>query len=186
MDEYVCEFCNNNCKIKQIEIEGEKLGWGYLCGRDESNKGFRKKTQSGFDLLHAHTPVAALIGRMAARLAGVPLVVYTAHGFYFHDAMPAWKRRMFVEVERLGAWFTDILFNQSSEDAQNFQQAYLHNLDMLHFAYADTNPVAIKSLMQAIGLPAGPLRKPLQRFTGNKLQKGLDIGARLGPDKLYG
>jgi len=54
VDEYVCEFCNNNCKIKQIEIEGEKLGWGYLCGRDESNKGFRKKTQSGFDLLHTH------------------------------------------------------------------------------------------------------------------------------------
>lgn len=79
---------------------------------------YRLFRQEHFDLLHAHTPVAALIGRMAARLAGVPLVVYTAHGFYFHDAMPAWKRRMFVEVERLGAWFTDLLFTQSSEDAQ--------------------------------------------------------------------
>jgi len=54
VDEYVCEFCNNNCKIKQIEIEGEKLGWGYLCGRDEANKGFQKKARTGFDLLHTH------------------------------------------------------------------------------------------------------------------------------------
>jgi hypothetical protein len=76
---------------------------------------FRKER---FDLLHAHTPVAALIGRIAARLAGVPMIVYTAHGFYFHDEMPRWKRRLFVEMERLGARFTDLLFTQSSEDAQ--------------------------------------------------------------------
>lgn len=79
---------------------------------------YRLFRQEHFDLLHAHTPVAALIGRIAARLAGVPMVVYTAHGFYFHDAMPDWKRRTFVEMERLGGWFTDLLFTQSSEDAQ--------------------------------------------------------------------
>lgn len=71
-----------------------------------------------FDLVHAHTPVAALIGRIAARLAGVPIIVYTAHGFYFHDEMPSWKRRLFLEMERFGALFTDLLFTQSSEDAQ--------------------------------------------------------------------
>lgn len=71
-----------------------------------------------FGLVHAHTPVAALIGRVAARLAGVPMIVYTAHGFYFHDEMPRWKRRLFVEMERFGAWFTDLLFTQSSEDAR--------------------------------------------------------------------
>jgi len=75
---------------------------------------------------------------------------------------------------------------ESAEDAHNFQQAYLHNLDMLHFAYLDTNPVAIKSLMHALGLPSGPLRKPLQPVPGDVLQKGLDIVARLGLDKTYG
>ncbi|MFT6302345.1 MAG: 4-hydroxy-tetrahydrodipicolinate synthase [Granulosicoccus sp.] len=75
---------------------------------------------------------------------------------------------------------------ESAEDAVNFQQAYLHNLDMLHFAYLDTNPVAIKSLMHALGLPSGPLRKPLQPVPGDILQKGLDIVARLGLDKTYG
>ena len=46
--EYVCGFCNNNCKIKTIEIEGESLGWGYLCGRDEKDPGFQRKARSGF------------------------------------------------------------------------------------------------------------------------------------------
>ena len=70
-----------------------------------------------FDALHTHTPIAALIGRIAGRLAGIPLVIYTAHGFYFHDNMPAWKRRLFVLLERFGGLFTDLLFTQSHEDA---------------------------------------------------------------------
>lgn len=72
-----------------------------------------------FDILHVHTPVAALIGRLAGRLAGVPLIIYTAHGFYFHDDMPRWKRSFFVSLERLAGYATDLLFCQSSEDAED-------------------------------------------------------------------
>jgi glycosyltransferase involved in cell wall biosynthesis len=75
-----------------------------------------------FDALHAHTPVAALLGRIAARIAGIPLVVYTAHGFYFHDEMPSMKRRLFVMLERFGGRFTDLLFSQSAEDAEDAVQ----------------------------------------------------------------
>lgn len=71
-----------------------------------------------FDVVHVHTPVAALIGRVAARIAGVRTIVYTAHGFYFHDEMPAWKRRIFVWLEKFGAAYTDLLFTQSEEDAR--------------------------------------------------------------------
>jgi nucleoside-diphosphate-sugar epimerase len=71
-----------------------------------------------FDVLHVHTPIAALLGRIAGRMAGVPMIVYTAHGFYFHDEMPWWKYRFFVLLERWSGWLTDYLFTQSSEDAQ--------------------------------------------------------------------
>jgi glycosyltransferase involved in cell wall biosynthesis len=78
-----------------------------------------------FDLVHVHTPVAALIGRFAAARAGVPTVVYTAHGFYFHDGMPAWKRALFVALEYLGGRLTDILLTQSTEDAETARRFHL-------------------------------------------------------------
>jgi len=71
-----------------------------------------------FDIIHVHTPIAALLGRIAAWLCGVPLVVYTAHGFYFHDKMPYAKKMFYVLLERFAGRFTDLLFTQSSEDAK--------------------------------------------------------------------
>lgn len=71
-------------------------------------------------------------------------------------------------------------------DAFACREAWLRNLPMLHFAYSETNPVAIKSLMRAIGLPAGPLRRPLQQLSPSALQVGLDIVRDLELDKTYG
>ena len=70
-----------------------------------------------FDLVHVHTPAAAFVGRFAARLAGVPCIVYTAHGFYFHEHMPWPKRWLVIAMEWLAGRFTHILFTQSEEDA---------------------------------------------------------------------
>lgn len=70
-----------------------------------------------FDIVHVHTPIAALIGRWAAWRAGVPRIVYTAHGFYFHERMAWPKRAAFVALEWLGGRLTDVLFTQAEEDA---------------------------------------------------------------------
>lgn len=78
---------------------------------------YRLFRRESFDVLHVHTPTAALLGRIAGRLARVPLIVYTAHGFYFHDEMPKCKYRFHVLLERLSRGLTDLLFTQSSEDA---------------------------------------------------------------------
>lgn len=75
---------------------------------------------------------------------------------------------------------------ETGEDAFACRDAWLGNLDLLHFAYSATNPVAVKSLMQAMGMPSGPLRKPLKPLEGQALQNGLNIAARLGLDKTYG
>lgn len=69
-----------------------------------------------FDIVHAHTPVAGLIGRAAAKLAGVPVIIYTAHGFYFHEEMNRWAHGFFVSLEKCAAAVTDIVFVQSGED----------------------------------------------------------------------
>lgn len=71
-----------------------------------------------FDIVHVHTPVASLVGRFAAWRAGVTQIVYTAHGFYFHEDMSWWKRAVFVALELFAGRVTDVLFTQAEEDAE--------------------------------------------------------------------
>lgn len=69
-----------------------------------------------FDIIHVHTPIASLIGRLAARFAGVPIRIYTAHGFYFHDEMPPARRLFHIMLERMAGRWSDFIFTQSEED----------------------------------------------------------------------
>jgi len=69
--------------------------------------------------VHAHTPVAGALGRLAARLAGVRLIVYTSHGFYLPESSSPLRRRFFLGIERfLGQRCTDYLFTVSDEDRE--------------------------------------------------------------------
>lgn len=78
-----------------------------------------------FDIVHVHNPVASLIGRFAAWRAGVPVIAYTAHGFYFHEKMAWPKRSVFIALEWLAGRVTDFLFTQAEEDAQTARRLHL-------------------------------------------------------------
>jgi 4-hydroxy-tetrahydrodipicolinate synthase len=71
-------------------------------------------------------------------------------------------------------------------EAENFKRSYLTLLPLLHFTYSAINPVAVKSLMKALGMPAGDLRKPLSNLEGEALAKGIRIVQELGLDQRYG
>ena len=71
-----------------------------------------------FEAVHVHTPIAAVVGRLAAWMAGVPVIIYTAHGFYFHDRMSKGTRAVVLGLERLLGRITHMLLTQSSEDAK--------------------------------------------------------------------
>lgn len=75
---------------------------------------------------------------------------------------------------------------KSFREADGFRETYLRMLPLLHFNYSAINPVAIKSLMRAVGLPVGPLRKPLKPLEGEALARGVRIVRELGLDKQYG
>jgi 4-hydroxy-tetrahydrodipicolinate synthase len=75
---------------------------------------------------------------------------------------------------------------ESGADAFACREAWLRNLPMLHFAYAAINPVAIKTLMRAVGLPSGPLRKPLRPAPPDLLAEGLRVFTELGLAEAYG
>ena len=57
-------------------------------------------------IVHTHSSKAGILGRAAARLAGVPVIVHSIHGFGFHDRQPAWLRRALVAAERAVAPWT--------------------------------------------------------------------------------
>jgi glycosyltransferase involved in cell wall biosynthesis len=59
------------------------------------------------DLLHTHSSKAGILGRAAARIAGVQGIVHTVHGWSFNDAQPTAVRRLYVEAERAAARVTD-------------------------------------------------------------------------------
>ena len=71
-------------------------------------------------------------------------------------------------------------------EAEGFRDTYLRLLPLLHFTYSAINPVAVKSLMKAVGLPVGELRRPLRGLEGEALAKGVRIVKELGLDKQYG
>jgi 4-hydroxy-tetrahydrodipicolinate synthase len=75
---------------------------------------------------------------------------------------------------------------RSYKEAEAFKDSYLRCLPLLHYTYSAINPVAVKSLMKAIGLPAGDLRRPLRNLEGEALEKGVRIVRDLGLDKQYG
>ena len=103
-------------KIKTIQIS---RNMNIISHIKSTYKIFKFLKENRFDVVHVHTPIAAMIGRLAAFLARIPLVVYTAHGFYFHENMFPIKKYFFISLEVLFGYITDLLFVQSLEDAKS-------------------------------------------------------------------
>ena len=72
------------------------------------------------DLVHAHMPISGFLARLAARMAGVPRVAYTCHGFLFNHASSSLPRRaLSFAMEWTAARVTDIFLTVSEAEAQD-------------------------------------------------------------------
>jgi len=73
------------------------------------------------DIVHAHTPIAAMMSRLAIRRlppAERPQVAYTAHGFHFHRHGHPVTNALFLLAERVAGRWTDRLVVINDEDQQ--------------------------------------------------------------------
>lgn len=59
--------------------------------------------RGGYHVVHTHSSKAGILGRIAARLAGTPVVIHTAHGWAFSREDPPRTRAMWVQLERFCA-----------------------------------------------------------------------------------
>ncbi|NEO32418.1 MAG: glycosyltransferase family 4 protein [Symploca sp. SIO3C6] len=116
-----------------------------------------------YDLVHVHTPIAAVIGRIAAKIAGIKNIIYTAHGFPFHDQSSSKQYQLYFTIEKLMASITDLILSQSEEDVKTAQKSklcspekihYLGNgVDIERFNRTQLNPTNQSQLRVSLGIP---------------------------------
>lgn len=85
----------------------------------KSYKILKKIIDNGeYDIIHCHTPVGAMLTRLAAldaRKKGTK-VFYTAHGFHFYKGAPLINWLLYYPVEKWLARYTDVLITINKED----------------------------------------------------------------------
>lgn len=70
---------------------------------------YKMMKTGAFDIVHTNSSKAGILGRWAAWLAKVPIVVHTVHGWGHHEHQRAIVRRLFIWLERISAAVTDRL-----------------------------------------------------------------------------
>ena len=69
-------------------------------------------------IVHTHSSKAGIIGRWAARLAGVPVIVHSVHGFGFTPTQHPLLKRFLILLERWSSAFTQWVFTDSEANRQ--------------------------------------------------------------------
>jgi glycosyltransferase involved in cell wall biosynthesis len=128
-----------------------------------------------YDIVHTHTSKGGFVGRLAARLARVPVIVHTIHGFAFHEATPVSSRLVYTALERIASRWCDRIVSVSE-----FHRNWAIELGMCspHRIVAIPNGIAELARNKLTG------REELRRELGARSDDLLVLSmARLAKDK---
>lgn len=147
--------------------------WKDFCGLIRL---YRFLRHNPYLVVHTHTTKAGFIGRLAARLAGVPIVVHTAHGFAFHENSPRLKVLFYTALERIASWCCDRVIAVSYfHERWGNQLGYAHPSRWTAIPNGIPQPLTLRSrvdVRRELGIP----HNELMVFTPGRLvpEKGLE------------
>jgi glycosyltransferase involved in cell wall biosynthesis len=111
-------------------------------------------------IVHTHTSKAGILGRWAAFLCRVPIIVHTPHGHVFWGYFSHWQTRLFIFLERWTARITTAIVSltpQEKEDHLHFGIALEKKFRIIHSGVdigRYMRPVAdVKEIRQSLNLP---------------------------------
>lgn len=92
-------------------------------------KAFRKliniQKEHQYDIVHVHTPIAAMYGRLLKLKFPNLKTIYTAHGFHFYKGAPKKNWIIYYTIEKIMSKFTDTIITINEED---YNQALKFNI----------------------------------------------------------
>lgn len=121
--EFIKELKEKNIAINEINFNRNPFSKDNFFAYKEIKKLIN---QNSFKLIHCHTPVAAMLVRLAAKKARKhgTKVIYTAHGFHFFKGAPIKNWILFYPIERWLARYTDVLITINKEDYNRAKKSF--------------------------------------------------------------
>jgi len=133
-----------------------------------------------YDIIHVHTPVAAFVTRFALRRVRTrPAVIYTAHGFHFHENAGWIRNVVYGSLEHLAGRWTDELVVVNHEDYEAASRDGLLPSGRIHQILgagfdpgryeSDVSPPAVAEARREAGVPPGlPIVVAVAELNRNK------------------
>ena len=88
-----------------------------------------------FDIVHTHTAKAGFLGRLAAALAGTPVIIHTPHGHNFYGYFGKFMSAVIVFLERIMARFTDRIIAMTEIEKMDYVKYGVANPDKIDLIY---------------------------------------------------
>jgi glycosyltransferase involved in cell wall biosynthesis len=141
-------------------------------------------------IVHTHTPKAGIVGRWAARLAGVPGIIHTFHGFGFNTFQSSWRIRVYVAIERFTALITTHFVAVSYQNRLRGQAYRIFPKERcslirsgIDFSkFQDAKPDKAQKKMELGFSPSDTIVGIVAAFTAHKaLNYFVDVAGRLHP-----
>lgn len=108
--------------VTHVPVRSFTRSWSLVSDLKAFFELFRTLRRLELDVLHTHTPKAGVMGRIAGRLAGVPVVVNTCHGLWARPDDPLLKRVFVYGLEGLATRFSHFELFQNAADAHTLRR----------------------------------------------------------------